>query len=567
MSDPARNRGNAAIYYLPNEFTRERGKLMGRQSAGEAFVKALGRHAVVDRFHAYAPNREAAEAFAKHIASGGGQNGGKAVNWIPLNQISRLSEAGCMLTYDPGLPKWTWQRQFVGAAAYSVCGISHTTASHNVMDAFGSLPLAPVQPWDALICTSECVRQTVDNILENWSAYLAERLGASKQPRPMLPVIPLGVDCDSFADSPAKQSRRADFRKKHNIADGDVVVLFLGRLSFHAKAHPYPMYLALEQAARKTGQKIHLIQTGWFGNQGIERAFREGARDFAPSINAIFGDGRSADDRAGSWAAADIFCSLSDNIQETFGLTPIEAMANGIPQVISDWDGYRDTVRDGIDGFAVPTLTPPDGSGEVLARQHAIDAMNYDNYVGIACHSIAVDIKKTTEAFIALIENPDLRRKMGEAGRQRARDVFDWSHIIASYQNLWHEMAERRRRDGAAVAANPALRGHPSRPDPFTLFNSYPSERFDDDFLLSAGTMEVLPDFEQLRQHGLTRLANSYLDNEESSRQILDRVNGASSIRVGDLVDGADDDVARHRLYRTIGWMLKTGLVEKADAG
>ena len=66
----------------------------------------------------------------------------------------------------------------------------------------------------------------------------------------------------------------------------------------------------------------------------------------------------------------DIFCSLSDNIQETFGITPIEAMSAGLPVVVSDWDGYRDTVRDGIDGFRVPTQMPPPGYGDELALRH-----------------------------------------------------------------------------------------------------------------------------------------------------------------------------------------------------
>ena len=46
------------------------------------------------------------------------------------------------------------------------------------------------------------------------------------------------------------------------------------------------------------------------------------------------------------WAAADVFLSLVDNIQETFGITPLEAMAAGLPVVASDWDGYRYTMRD-----------------------------------------------------------------------------------------------------------------------------------------------------------------------------------------------------------------------------
>ena len=51
-------------------------------------------------------------------------------------------------------------------------------------------------------------------------------------------------------------------------------------------------------------------------------------------------------------------------MQETFGLTPIEAMACGVPQVVADWDGYRETVVEGETGFRVPTYVA-DLEGEV----------------------------------------------------------------------------------------------------------------------------------------------------------------------------------------------------------
>lgn len=42
-------------------------------------------------------------------------------------------------------------------------------------------------------------------------------------------------------------------------------------------------------------------------------------------------------------------------------------MANHLPVVISDWDGYRDSVRHGVDGFLIPTTLPPSGCGTDLA--------------------------------------------------------------------------------------------------------------------------------------------------------------------------------------------------------
>ena len=46
-------------------------------------------------------------------------------------------------------------------------------------------------------------------------------------------------------------------------------------------------------------------------------------------------------------------------------------MAAGLPVVVSDWDGYRYTVSDGVEGFRVPTLAPAHArQGEELALQH-----------------------------------------------------------------------------------------------------------------------------------------------------------------------------------------------------
>jgi hypothetical protein len=182
-------------------------------------------------------------------------------------------------------------------------------------------------------------------------------------------------------------------------------------------------------------------------------------------------DGRKPEARFSIWAVADFFISFSDNIQETFGLTPIEAMAAGLPCVVSDWNGYKDTVRHEVDGFRVPTVAPRPGFGVDLAYWFSNQWITYDHYVGVTAQFTAADQGEAERAIAALVEDPELRRRMGASAQIRAREVFDWSNIIPQYQALWAEQDRRRR----AAAPDDAGRTNPYRPDPYVLFANYPS--------------------------------------------------------------------------------------------
>jgi hypothetical protein len=217
------------------------------------------------------------------------------------------------------------------------------------------------------------------------------------------------------------------------------------------------------------------VNSGWGESEEEERAYHEQTRALCPSVNYIHIDGRAANVRFSIWSVADFFISFSDNIQETFGLTPVEAMAAGLPCVVTDWNGYKDTVRHGEDGFRIPTVAPPPGLGSDLAFWFANGWMNYSNYVSATSQYTSIDYAAAVSAISILVMNADYRRKLGEQARARARSTFDWSVIIPQYQALWAEMEARR---GAAPPQAPSM-DNPFRPDPFRLFSGYPTRHID----------------------------------------------------------------------------------------
>ncbi len=105
-------------------------------------------------------------------------------------------------------------------------------------------------------------------------------------------------------------------------------------------------------------------------------------------------------------SATDVLILTSDN--EAVALTLIEASQAGVPVVTTPAGSVRDIAVDGENGFVT----------------------------GFDAESIAVGVVK-------LIENPDLRRKMGEAGQKRAKELFSISHMVESHESLYQELLKR----------------------------------------------------------------------------------------------------------------------------
>ena len=197
----------------------------------------------------------------------------------------------------------------------------------------------------------------VQEVLNVREQQLMERFGvvktAASVPRPQLPVIPLPLPIEAFAEpAPAAEAKRA-----LGLPESSAVVLWLGRLSLLTKLDPWPTYQMLERVAQRLERPLVLVECGP-DDQPSPAEHLDAHRQLCPAVQFVRLGGAqpvSEEIKQQALAAADIAVSLVDNPQETFGLAVAEAMAAGVPLVVSDWNGYRDLVRDGIDGFRVAT--------------------------------------------------------------------------------------------------------------------------------------------------------------------------------------------------------------------
>ena len=132
--------------------------------------------------------------------------------------------------------------------------------------------------------------------------------------------------------------------------------------------------------------------------------------------------------------------------------------------MVSDWDGYRYTVRDGIEGALIPTLGAPEQNLlQDLAARHAMGLMSYQSYVGAVAQHTAVHVGRAAQAITALIRSPDLRREMGAAGRRRIAEMFDWKVVAPQYAALADELSAVRRAGLAGAKGPHPLKGDPAR--------------------------------------------------------------------------------------------------------
>ncbi len=171
-------------------------------------------------------------------------------------------------------------------------------------------------------------------------------------------VVHPGVDIERFS-GPDRAACRAGIRSRHGIGDSDLLVLFVG-MNFEVKG--LDRVIAAVAGARRSRPEsgIRLLVVG----KGDTGRYAELARAHGIGDVVAFA-GPQAEGVERYYRAADLFIMLSRF--DTFGMAALEAMAAGLPAVVSENVGARDLVEDGVNGFVVPSRAGDDAAARAVA--------------------------------------------------------------------------------------------------------------------------------------------------------------------------------------------------------
>lgn len=313
----------------------------------------------------------------------------------------------------------------------------------SVTELYMKMLMLPFRPYDSFICTSNSAKEVVEKQLCMLAEKFKLAFGCDLSYKGRLDVIPLGVDTTIF-----KPYDKIEMRKKYDIPKTDFVILWLGRFSPFDKGDLIQLFRVVSKLIKVNKTKRITLMLVGSDNAAypylndIRRNIQIlGIRDHVKIITDY-----NIYKRYELFCVADVFTSPIDNVQETFGLTPIEAMACGIPQVVSEWDGYKDSVIQDVTGYKIPTTwyqydpgiyDVPKGIGYHLKDEGFL----YSHY--LTAQSVVLDENAYMKAFQTLIDNPDILHRMSENSRRIAESKYEWKKIIACYDVLWDELLEQ----------------------------------------------------------------------------------------------------------------------------
>lgn len=203
-------------------------------------------------------------------------------------------------------------------------------------------------------------------------------------------VIHHGVDSTQFrpAETPEERDSRERIRAEAGVGEDELMILFVGAYERKGLAVAIDALAKLSPEARR---KAKLVAVGG----GAAAGFEARAREFGVGDQVrLLGHRKEIPE---FYRAADIF--VLPTLYEPFGLVIIEALASGLPSVISRLAGASELVTDGVSASLIEN---PESADEVARRLER------------------------------LLLDPTLRLSMGRAARQVA-EARSWDRVADEY--------------------------------------------------------------------------------------------------------------------------------------
>ena len=322
------------------------------------------------------------------------------------------------------------RRQLEPRHHFAVSGVTHSLDNMKMQLRYLQILLAEPAPQDRILATSHCAVTLLEQAFAVLDEQLTARFGASPPAPPAMALVPLAIseDYDHIAD-------RDTSRAALGLPEHAFVMLSLGRLSLRHKADLAPLLECLQLLEHQGALGDWRLVVAGGGEPAQVELVRGLVRHTGLEHRVVLAPNLSMADKLAHYAAADAFVSLVDNYQETFGLTVLEAQAQGLPVVVSDFNGYRELVEDGRTGFKIPTWRASDP--DAFEPLHGLLTTSMT-----ALHRaqrVAIDLPVLAERLTLLARDRERCAQMGRAATEHVRG-YRWDRTLAGYERVWEQM-------------------------------------------------------------------------------------------------------------------------------
>ncbi len=430
----------------------------GRAVANHSFLRALSDSATNHRISVFVPTKQDVETLKKSLLADF-VNPVTVISFSEIRNYLRQYPIDILHVLDPNLWFGGHIRNFLSEDPFVVTGVTLSLGNEHFLQWALLNDANGIHSGDCLIC----VTPAAESVVKSYHSRVSKNHPDFSCPRTR--VIPLGVNVDSFS----KQARGA--REQFGLDENDFVVLSLSRFNPLFKMDFLPLLNLMSLLKNRSKRSVKLILSGSSDDGSYTKFLQEQVAQDGLTDSVLFIFDPTDAQKAEIYRTADVFMSLIDNIQESFGLTVVEALSAGLPAVVSNWDGYKNIVEHGVTGYLIPTKTlPPDQEWETTL------SIQPDTLMHLLCaQTTAVDLQAVCAALLELADDPELTRSMSAAAAKSAKR-YDWSNVISRYVELWSELRDKQIENRSAPA-NRAIRS--SAIQALHDFSYYPSSNLE----------------------------------------------------------------------------------------